>query len=77
MHSKTLWNNDKGGICPFYRGEGMIRFFILFWFLIGLIVIGVLFYLKKGPARHEKKPDVEYICEECGDKDCICEKKEK
>jgi hypothetical protein len=55
----------------------MISFFILFWFLIGLIVIGALFYLKKGQASHEKKPDVQYICEECGDKDCICEKKEK
>jgi hypothetical protein len=53
----------------------MISFFILFCLLIGLIVIGALFFLKKGQDSHEEKPDAEYICHECGNKDCVCQKK--
>jgi hypothetical protein len=52
----------------------MTSFFIVGYFLIGLLVIGVLFYLIKGQGSHEEKPDVEYICKFCGDKDCNCDK---
>jgi hypothetical protein len=54
----------------------MIRFFFLTWFLIGLTVIGALFYLKKGRDSHEEKPDAVYLCNVCGDKDCVCEKQD-
>jgi hypothetical protein len=52
----------------------MTSFFILMYFLIGLFVIGALFYLIKGKGCHEEKPDIEYICTLCGDKDCTCDK---
>jgi hypothetical protein len=54
----------------------MTSFFILLYFLIGLLVIGALFYLRKGQRQgsHEEKPDIEYICTLCGDKDCTCDK---
>jgi hypothetical protein len=52
----------------------MTSFFIMAYFIIGLLVIGALFYLRKGQRGHEEKPDVEYICKLCGDKDCTCDK---
>lgn len=52
----------------------MTSFLILIGFILGLIVIGTLFYLKMGQENHEEKADVEYICKVCDDKDCVCHK---
>ncbi len=54
----------------------MTSFSILICFLIGLVVIGSLFYLKKEQGSHQEKPNTEYICTLCGDKDCICHKQD-
>ena len=52
----------------------MTSFLILIGFILGLIVIGTLFYLKMGQENHEEKADVEYTCKVCDDKDCVCHK---
>ncbi len=54
----------------------MTSFFILICLLIGIIITGMWFYLKKDQIKPEEKSDAEYICTLCDDHDCVCHKQD-
>ena len=54
----------------------MTNYFILIFFIFGLVLFGALFYLKKGQSSDKEEPDNQYSCTLCDDKDCICVKED-
>jgi len=43
------------------------------WPIIAIvIVIAIVVYLFRRRTEKEKLPHVSYVCDECGERDCVC-----
>lgn len=49
------------------------------WWVIVILVVagGSALYLLKGRKREDVVPQDTFICDVCGERDCICHKEEK
>ena len=71
------------------KGKLTVSFILVLVILIIVIAAGAFIYqkskssqnsippLKHRPATSNKDPDVTYVCKICGERDCICHKKDK
>jgi len=44
--------------------------------LVAVLILAVLAWWVSRLARRKREPEATFVCDECGEKDCICYKKE-
>jgi hypothetical protein len=71
------------------KGEFTVSFILVLVILVVVVAAEVFIYrksksaqnsippLKPRPVARNEEPDVTYVCKICGERDCICHKKDK
>ncbi len=59
----------------------MSAFIVAFLIFAVLVIVGVMFLRNKQAGqdgvKEEEKPDVEYVCTRCNERDCDCSKRDR